>query len=690
MNSTSCVSRRSLRSPLLLLAITSLFAAPSLAQVTVNVPAPTTVHIEVNADKPASFTIPRTVFGSFLEPIGNSINQGLSAEILVNPSLETGLWSHENVNKMLAENPKLHVSLRMGLPLPWQPLDPQAGSRYALQYGDAANSWQSLEVMGVAGQNVGIKQQVYLPAERTLHYTGSLYAKHLDGLSELTVEILSPDTHQVLSSTRVEAREASWQKYSFKLDLPEGSVQRLQPVDFAVEVQPGERVQFDELSLMPNDAVDGMDPDVIAFAKAMHTSVLRFGGNFTSTYNWRDGIGPLDHRVSKRNLAWGIPEYNTFGTDEFLKFCELIDAEPQIDVNMGTGTPQQAEAWARYARQHYHGKILWELGNELWGKYQFGYPSLSELPGQTVAFSNAVRRAAPDGELIATGERPYDFLQWNAAQLAAPAGTYNYLSTHFIRVTNRVDLPNPTPDFLAAAAFALPVEAERRFKAMQAQINKSPNFAGKTHLALTEWLFSNHQTGPGVVPVKSPNFRNMGGAIITAGVFNTLLRNANIVPISDLTGIMEFAGIWKKDGQVFGTPSYYAFRMYSSADAARPVQVSWNSGDYSISNGVFQMANIPDVPNLDVVATLNEKGNVLTLFCVNRALGTDLNADIHLDGFRAKSASVQVLQAGTIYDGNDQVDPRRVTPVKSDLAITSPVIQHTFPHESVTVITLKK
>lgn len=670
-----------------LLGISAVFCS---GQLTVSKPAPSTVHIEVDASKAASFTIPRTVFGSFLEPIGNSINQGLSAEILANPSLETGLWNDQNVNRMVSQNPALRQSMRMNLPLPWQPLDAEAGSRYALQYGDAANSWTSLEVMGVEGQTVGIKQQVYLPAQRTLHYTGSLYAKHLEGGAQLTIELISATSHKVLAATRVDASEASWRKYSFNLDVPAGSVHRLEAVDFAIEVRPDERVQLDEISLMPADAVDGMDPDVIAMAKEMHTPVVRFGGNFTSTYHWRDGVGPLDRRVSMRNLAWGIPEYNTFGTDEFLKFCQLIGAEPQIDLNMGTGTPQEAEGWAGYIRKHYQGPVLWELGNELWGKYQFGYPSLNELPGQTVAFSKAVQSADPGGVMIATGERPYDFQKWNAAQLAAPAGTYNYLSTHFIRVTNRVGLANPTPDFLAEAAFALPVEAERRFRAMQLQIDSVPRFAGKTHLALTEWLFSNRRGNNGGVAEKSPSFRNMGGAIVVAGVFNTLLRNANIVPISDMTGIMEFAGIWKTRAQVYGTPSYYAFRMYSTADAVRPVLVKADSGSYSIRNGVWQMANIPDVPYLDVVATLNAKGDVLTLFCVNRSTDHDLSAQIRLDGFQASQASVKVLKADSIYEGNDEANPKRITPAESEQAVASDAIPHTFPHESVTVIAFQK
>jgi len=53
-------------------------------------------------------------------------------------------------------------------------------------------------------------------------------------------------------------------------------------------------VLVDQVSLMPADNVDGMDPDIIAMAKAMNSPIVRFGGNFTSAYHWRDGIGPRD------------------------------------------------------------------------------------------------------------------------------------------------------------------------------------------------------------------------------------------------------------------------------------------------------------------------------------------------------------------------------------------------------------
>ena len=66
-----------------------------------------------------------------------------------------------------------------------------------------------------------------------------------------------------------------------------------------------------------------------------------------------------------KNIAWGIPEYNHFGTDEFLELCDLIGATPQIDLNMGSGTPEETADWVRYIRAHHKGKVFFELGNEL-------------------------------------------------------------------------------------------------------------------------------------------------------------------------------------------------------------------------------------------------------------------------------------------------------------------------------------
>src|SRR5215468_6798617 len=111
--------------------------------------------ITIDASKPASYKIPRSIFGSFLEPIGNSIYGGLWAEILQNPSFEDGLWDAKKVAAMLAEEPALARASELALPLPWEPLDYAQGARYAPHWQDAANSDRSLLLMALPGKQTG-------------------------------------------------------------------------------------------------------------------------------------------------------------------------------------------------------------------------------------------------------------------------------------------------------------------------------------------------------------------------------------------------------------------------------------------------------------------------------------------------------------------------------------------------------
>lgn len=661
-------------------------ASIATSQVTVVQPIPATAEIRVNAKQPVGDSIPRTIFGSFLEPIGNSTYNGLWAEILQNPSLEAGLWGASNVANMLREEPALARASALGLPLPWEPLDGNQGNRYELRYGKAANSWRSLVIIGVPGQPTGIRQKIYLPVHRTLEYKGSLYARRIDGPSTLTISIRRRNGSEVLASAHVNATADSWTKYSFDFHLSEGKLHRLDPADFVVEVEGDAKIEVDQLSLMPADALDGLDPDEVAMAKAMDTPLVRFGGNFTSSYHWRDGIGPRDQRINMLNTAWGIPEYNTFGADEFLHFCELIHAEPQFALNLGSGTPEEAAAWVRYVNEHWHqhSGLTWELGNELWGNWNVGYPTLEQLAPRTLAFSKAIRAVDPQAKLIATGGDPEWFTKWNATQLSNPAGTFDYLSTHFVVTNSDTQTPHAASDFIAQAAYALPIGLEAKLRTAQEQINRTPAFANKAHIAFTEWLFVGNRPG-------TPGFANMGGAIDTAGFFNMLMRNSSIVPVSDMTGIMEFAGIWKKRSQVYAAPGYYVFKMYATSHASRPVSVQTESGSYSVQHGVVRLPDIANVPYLDTVGALNDSGNTLTLFCVNRSLDTDIPTRIDVSGFSVgPNVEIQTLRGSSIDDRNDEDDPERVIPAHTEEHINGLALQHTFPHESVTVLVFHK
>ena len=648
------------------------------------------VTIRIDTAKRAAFDIPRTIFGSFLEPIGNSTYNGLWAEILQNPSFEENLWSARNVARMIEDEPTLARASDLGLPLPWEPLDVRQGNRYEPRWGDAANSWRSLALFGVPGDESGIKQKVFLPVHRELRYNGSIYAKHLSGPAVLRMSVRRRNhPEEVLAEAIIEAPRPEWQKYTFTLGISPGRLAPLEPADFVIQVERDERVIVDQASLMPADALEGLDPEMVQLAKDMNTPLVRFGGNFTSAYHWRDGVGPRDKRVSMLNIAWGIPEYNQFGTDEFLRFCELIGAQPQIALNLGSGTPEEAADWVRYVDQHWtkHTGLLWELGNELWGNWNLGYPTLDELSGRTRAFSEAVRKTDPEARLIATGQDPDTYQQWNAAQLTDPPGTFQFLSTHFVVTTDRMKEPASSPDDIARAAFALPVELGRRLRAMQAQIDQTDSFRNKAHIAFTEWLFVCCDRGP----ASAPRYDNMGGAVAAGGFFDMLIRNAEIVPISDMTGIIEFAGIWKKRGRVYATPAYYVFRLYSTADVAAPVSVETDTEQYDINEGITRLPAIRSVPYLETVAALNKSGDRLTIFCVNRHLTQDLPATISLTGFNSNTqGTVESLFAPSIYEGNDEDRPNAIRPIHASVAVTHSHFQYTFPHESVTRIELRR
>ena len=89
------------------------------------------------------------------------------------------------------------------------------------------------------------------------------------------------------------------------------------------------------------------------------------GGNFVSNYHWQDGIGHVNQRPKRVELAWLSSDPNLFGTDEFIDYCRGLKAEPFICLNsetlwlsvelfglirisVGSGTMEEALAWVEY------------------------------------------------------------------------------------------------------------------------------------------------------------------------------------------------------------------------------------------------------------------------------------------------------------------------------------------------------
>ena len=101
-----------------------------------------------------------------------------------------------------------------------------------------------------------------------------------------------------------------------------------------------------ETSKIPNEG--GIRRAVIDALKAIHAPVVRWpGGCFADSYNWRDGIGSATDRKSRTNF-WGGVEPNSFGTQEFLRFCTLTGAKPYLAANLRGLPAWDFQQWVEY------------------------------------------------------------------------------------------------------------------------------------------------------------------------------------------------------------------------------------------------------------------------------------------------------------------------------------------------------
>ena len=100
-----------------------------------------------------------------------------------------------------------------------------------------------------------------------------------------------------------------------------------------------------EESPIPNEK--GYRVDVLEALRALKVPVLRWpGGCFADEYHWMDGIGPREERPKMVNTNWGgTVEDNSFGTHEFLNFCELLGCEPYVNGNIGSGSVEEMSKW---------------------------------------------------------------------------------------------------------------------------------------------------------------------------------------------------------------------------------------------------------------------------------------------------------------------------------------------------------
>jgi alpha-N-arabinofuranosidase len=203
----------------------------------------------------------------------------------------------------------------------------------------------------------------------------------------------------------------------------------------------------------------------------------------------------------------------------------------------------------------------------------------------------------------------------------------------------------------------------------------------KVQFAFTEWLMIDNNSHT------VPNYNNLGGALFAGGFLNAMMRNSDAVSIANMTGILEFGGIWKKREHVYASPAYWVLRTYANAKPGTLLKVDSTSPTFSISKGVTQLPEIAAAPYLDLVAALSEDGSKLLLLCVNRHVTRPESAVIDLSSFSVDSGpgKVTTIAGDGVLAENDEYNPDRVIAVTHTERFTAKS-SYTFPNASVTVI----
>lgn len=186
---------------------------------------------------------------------------------------------------------------------------------------------------------------------------------------------------------------------------------------------------------------DGFRTDVLEALKEIKVPIVRWpGGCFVSTYHWLDGVGP--NRTPVYDKTWQVEDPNTFGTDEYIKWCRKLGCEPYICTNAGTGTPEEMSDWVEYCNLNVgkygrmrikngytepYGVKYWSVGNENWGAHELGARTVNEWGPLVRESAKLMLSVTKDAKLFAAATSDKNWTM----PLLREAGKYiNYIAIH--------------------------------------------------------------------------------------------------------------------------------------------------------------------------------------------------------------------------------------------------------------------
>ncbi|MBO1752454.1 alpha-N-arabinofuranosidase [Actinotalea sp. BY-33] len=434
----------------------------------------------------------------------------------------------------------------------------------------------------------------------------------------------------------------------------------------------------------PTADEDGFRGDVIEHVRELGISTVRYpGGNFVSGYRWEDGIGPVEERPARLDLAWHSTEPNTVGVDEFMRWCAKADVEPMMAVNLGTRGVQEAldlleycnveggTAWSDLRRKNGaadpYGIRMWCLGNEMDGPWQIGHKTAAEYGRVAAETARAMRMVDPGLELVACGSSSSampTFGEWERTVLTEAYEHVDLISAHAYYFEKDGDLASFLASALNMDAFIDDVVATA--DAVRA-VNRSTKRIG---ISFDEWNVWYQDAAPSVPPKDSwpvappllEDHYNLADAVVVGNLLISLLRHSDRVLSASLAQLVNVIApiMTEPGGRIWKQTTYHPFALTSRYAVGEVLRVE-------LATPSHQTATYGDTPLVDAVATHDAETGAVAAFLVNRSTSESVTVELDLRAFGGAEVVEALTMAGddpyarSTVEDDTSLAPRPVT-----------------------------
>jgi alpha-N-arabinofuranosidase len=455
-----------------------------------------------------------------------------------------------------------------------------------------------------------------------------------------------------------------------------------------------------EESPIPN--THGFRNDIIAALRRLKPSVLRWpGGCFADDYHWQDGIGPRLERPRRINIHWGeVIETNQVGTQEFVRFCRLIGAEPYFSGNVGSGTVRELRDWVEYCnfpgdsswakKRAADGSpnplniTYWGVGNESWGCG--GHFSPEDYCTEFRRYASFMPEFGNELFLIACGPSGND-VEWTDRffrKLHKDYRAFNNIqgfAAHYYCGTAGNATEYTDDQWYQLLEKGLKIE-ELVIQQRAAMDAWDP--ARKIGLVVDEWG-TWHPVEKGSNPVFLFQQNTMRDAIVAANtldIFNCHADKVVMANIAQMVNVLQ-AMILTEGEKMLVTPTGYVYEMYAPHQGALSLQAHIETEEVTFQRTSDQESRIPIA-----TGSASIRGKRLYLTMTNSHAQDALEMKVNLLGGATIATVSGRILSGEIHAHNTFEAPETVKPTQLEVGFRGSQIRLTLPPACVAAVEL--